>query len=127
MDMNSINDKIKNTIDYGVIEQLTDVNLMDDYKKTESVKKEINDLIAVLEKNKIEDKKILVLNNVYNNTIEQNLKINFDIDKYFDKFILNKSLLSAAIGTNDGIVYQMKGPKNSKPKEEYHPYIVDTI
>lgn len=36
---------------------------------------------------------------------------------------LNKSHLTAAIG-DDGILYQLKGPKNSKPKEEYHPYIL---
>ena len=36
---------------------------------------------------------------------------------------LNKSHLTAAIG-DDGILFQLKGPKNSKPKEEYHPYIL---
>jgi len=40
-----------------------------------------------------------------------------------DKFKINKSHLTAAIG-NDGIMYQLKGPKNSKPKEEYHNYIL---
>jgi hypothetical protein len=38
------------------------------------------------------------------------------------KYKLNRSHLTAAIGT-DGILYQLKGPKNSKPKEEYHKYI----
>lgn len=57
-------------------------------------------------------------NTIY--SLRQNIKLN-------DKFILNKSVLSGAIGEKDGIVYQMKGPKNSKPKEEYHPYIVDLI
>ncbi len=38
------------------------------------------------------------------------------------KFKINRSHLTAAIGT-DGIMYQLKGPKNSKPKEEYHQYI----
>jgi hypothetical protein len=38
------------------------------------------------------------------------------------KFKINRSHLTAAIGT-DGILYQLKGPKNSKPKEEYHQYI----
>jgi hypothetical protein len=38
------------------------------------------------------------------------------------KYKLNKSVLTAAIGT-DGIVYQMKGGKNSKPEEKYHQYI----
>ena len=39
-----------------------------------------------------------------------------------DKYKLNKSVLTAAIGTN-GIVYQMKGGKNSKPEAVYHKYI----
>ncbi len=38
------------------------------------------------------------------------------------KFKLNKSHLTAAIG-DDGILYQLKGPKNSKPKDEFHKYI----
>jgi hypothetical protein len=38
------------------------------------------------------------------------------------KYKLNISHLTAAIG-EDGILYQLKGPKNSKPKEEYHQYI----
>jgi len=38
------------------------------------------------------------------------------------KYKLNRSHLTAAIGSN-GILYQLKGPKNSKPKEEYHQYI----
>ena len=33
------------------------------------------------------------------------------------KFKLNRSHLTAAIGT-DGVLYQLKGPKNSKPKEK---------
>ena len=44
-------------------------------------------------------------------------------DKKIGKFKLNRSHLTAAIG-DDGILYQLKGPKNSKPKEEYHPYIL---
>jgi hypothetical protein len=39
------------------------------------------------------------------------------------KYKLNRSHLTASIGT-DGILYQLKGPKNSKPKEEYHKYIL---
>jgi hypothetical protein len=38
------------------------------------------------------------------------------------KYKLNKSVLTAAIG-KDGIVYQMKGGKNSKPEVVYHEYI----
>ncbi len=40
-----------------------------------------------------------------------------------DKYKINKSHLTAAIGA-DGIMYQLKGPKNSKPKEEFHQYIL---
>lgn len=40
------------------------------------------------------------------------------------KYKLNKSHLTAAIGENDGVLYQLKGPKNSKPKEEFHKYIL---
>jgi len=39
------------------------------------------------------------------------------------KFTLNKSHLTSSIG-NDGILYQLKGPKNSKPQAEYHQYIL---
>lgn len=39
------------------------------------------------------------------------------------KYTINKSHLTASIG-RDGILYQLKGPKNSKPKEEYHNYIL---
>lgn len=39
------------------------------------------------------------------------------------KYKLNKSVLTAAIGT-DGILYQLKGPKNSKPEDKYHQYIL---
>lgn len=39
------------------------------------------------------------------------------------KYTLNKSHLTASIG-RDGILYQLKGPKNSKPKEEFHSYIL---
>lgn len=38
------------------------------------------------------------------------------------KFTLNQSHLTASVG-NDGTLYQLKGPKNSKPKDEYHNYI----
>jgi hypothetical protein len=40
-----------------------------------------------------------------------------------NKYKLNKSVLTAAIG-EDGIMYQLKGVKNSKPKDEYHQYIL---
>lgn len=40
-----------------------------------------------------------------------------------NKYKINRSHLTTAIG-RDGIMYQLKGPKNSKPKEEYHNYIL---
>lgn len=42
------------------------------------------------------------------------------------KFKLNKSHLTAAI-SSDGVIYQMKGPKNSKPQSKYHKYIIDLL
>ena len=39
------------------------------------------------------------------------------------KYTMNKSHLTASI-SNNGTLYQLKGPKNSKPKEEYHNYIL---
>jgi len=49
-------------------------------------------------------------------SLRQNIPIN-------NKYKLNKSVLTAAIG-EDGILYQLKGVKNSKPKDEYHQYIL---
>jgi hypothetical protein len=49
-------------------------------------------------------------------SLRQNIPIN-------NKYKLNKSVLTAAIG-EDGIMYQLKGVKNSKPKDEYHQYIL---
>lgn len=43
------------------------------------------------------------------------------------QYTINKSHLTAAIGSLDGIIYQLKGPKNSKPKPEYNQYIVDLL
>ena len=40
-----------------------------------------------------------------------------------NNYKLNRSHLTAAIGA-DGILYQLKGPKNSKPKDEFHQYIL---
>jgi hypothetical protein len=40
-----------------------------------------------------------------------------------NKYKLNKSVLTAAIG-EDGIMYQLKGGKNSKPEDKYHQYIL---
>lgn len=39
------------------------------------------------------------------------------------KYTLNKSHLTAAI-SNMGILYQLKGPKNSKPQEKFNKYVL---
>ena len=39
------------------------------------------------------------------------------------KYFLNKSHLTASV-RSDGTLLQLKGPKNSKPKNEYHQYIL---
>lgn len=39
-------------------------------------------------------------------------------------FTINTSHLTAAIDEYQHIIYQLKGKKNSKPKEEYHKYII---
>lgn len=44
-----------------------------------------------------------------------------------DNYTFNRSHLTAAVGDSDGIVYQLKGPKNSKPDERYFQFIVDLI
>lgn len=46
--------------------------------------------------------------------------------KQNQRTLLNKSVLTAAI-SSDGIITQLKGAKNSKPKEEYHKYIVELL
>lgn len=40
------------------------------------------------------------------------------------KYTINTSHLTAAVGNNNGILYQLKGPKNSKPNEEYNDLIL---
>jgi hypothetical protein len=42
--------------------------------------------------------------------------------KKIDKYTTNKSHLTASVD-NEGNLLQLKGPKNSKPKEEFHKYI----
>ena len=46
--------------------------------------------------------------------------------KIDDKHTLNKSVLTASI-TPEGEMLQLKGASNSKPKEEYFPYIYDLL
>ena len=50
-----------------------------------------------------------------------------EVKRFNEKYTINKSHLTAAIGNRDGIVYQMKGPKNSKPQEKFYPYIIDLL
>ena len=49
------------------------------------------------------------------------------VKKFNEKYTVNKSLLTMALGKSDGIIFQLKGPKNSKPDAKYNPYIVDLI
>jgi len=44
-----------------------------------------------------------------------------------EKFKINKSHLTASINEDSGRMYQLKGPKNSKPKDIYHKYIVPLL
>lgn len=57
-------------------------------------------------------------NTIY--SLRENRRINKD-------YTLNKSHLTAAVGNSDGFIYQLKGPKNSKPDERYNQYVVDLI
>ena len=57
-------------------------------------------------------------NTIY--SLRENRQLNRD-------YTINKSHLTAAVGNSDGIIYQLKGPKNSKPDERYNQYIVDLI
>lgn len=41
-----------------------------------------------------------------------------------EKLKLNRSHLTASINEDSGFIYQLKGPKNSKPKDVFHKYIV---
>lgn len=52
-----------------------------------------------------------------------------EVKRFNEKYTINKSHLTAAIGKSksNGIVYQMKGPKNSKPQQTFYPYIIDLI
>lgn len=46
------------------------------------------------------------------------------VKKLKDKYYINTSHITASIGNEDGYIWQMKGQKNSKPKKEYHKYII---
>jgi hypothetical protein len=54
-DIEKINIRIKNEICYETINKLTDIKLLDEYKKSNSVNNQINILINILKKYKIED------------------------------------------------------------------------
>jgi hypothetical protein len=47
--------------------------------------------------------------------------------KLNDKFTINKSHLTSSISDDGGILIQLKGPKNSKPKPEFHKYIIPLL
>lgn len=63
MNLEYINNRISKEICHNTINQLTDNNLLNEYKNCESVKNEINKLTKILEKHNInEDKKDLIIN-----------------------------------------------------------------
>ena len=57
LDIEKINTRIKNEICYITIEKLNDNKLLDEYKKCNSVNNQINILVNILEKYKIDDNK----------------------------------------------------------------------
>jgi predicted transcriptional regulator len=54
-DLDIINKRIEKELCYDTIEKLSDVNLLDEYKNSKSVKNEINKLSEILQKHKIND------------------------------------------------------------------------
>ena len=46
---------------------------------------------------------------------------------YGENLTINDSHLTVAYNTQEGIIYQSKGKKNSKPSEKYFPYFFDLI
>lgn len=58
----------------------------------------------------------------YSNTIVSLREV-----KEINGYKINESHLTAAIGKEDGIIYQLKGKKNSKPEKKYYPYIVELL
>jgi hypothetical protein len=98
--LKEINDRIKKEICNETLKKLTDENLMNEYMKSESVKRSIENLKEVLDKNEIDDEKInniikdyllklippgtkgVIRGNKFNNIIKDyitNLKLDTDI------------------------------------------------
>ena len=51
----------------------------------------------------------------------------YSLRKYTPQTQTIEAFITIAISPDDGIWYQCKGKRNSKPKEEYHPYIADIL
>jgi hypothetical protein len=51
----------------------------------------------------------------------------YSLRKYTPETQTIEAFITIAISPDDGIWYQCKGKKNSRPKEEYHPYIADIL
>lgn len=51
----------------------------------------------------------------------------YSLRKYDEALDKIEGFVTIAISPDDGIWYQCKGKKNSKPKKEYHSYIVDIL
>jgi hypothetical protein len=67
LNLENINKKIKNEICHDTINQLTDENLLDDYKKCDSVKNKISKLTDILKKYVNEKNKKKLFKNIYLN------------------------------------------------------------
>lgn len=50
-----------------------------------------------------------------------------EVRKVGEDHTLNRSVLTGSLGYDDGFMLQLKGPKNSKPKEEYHKFILPLL
>jgi hypothetical protein len=51
----------------------------------------------------------------------------YSLRKYTPETQMIEAFITMAISPDDGIWYQCKGKKNSRPKEEYHSYIADIL
>jgi hypothetical protein len=51
----------------------------------------------------------------------------YSLRKYTPETQTIEAFITIAISPDDGIWYQCKGKRNSKPKEEYHPFIADIL
>ena len=88
----NINKRIKNEIDYNLLDEINDYNLLDEYKKSKSVENEIAKLEIILKKNYIDKKTINnIINEYLPNLVNPGLKGVIRSNK-FNILIKNKIL-----------------------------------